>query len=146
MREDRASCIHLTCSSSLSKVPPLNTPPHLSLEHPNFLSWRTVTKTRTDGHTSPLQIIMHLLIRLERSEDFLRRMINFLLASLVIKFLAALLTCYSLLQPPLLYPLKAFPLCRSWLLFYGPWKPSKDFIIVLYNEFVVISLGSAKTN
>ena len=53
-------------------------PPHLPLVHPNSLSRRTVTKTRTDGHTSPLQIIMHLLIRLERFEDFLRKNDQFL--------------------------------------------------------------------
>ena len=46
-------------------------PPHLPLAHPNSLSRRTVTKPRADGHTSPLQIIMHLLIRLERFENFL---------------------------------------------------------------------------
>ena len=68
MRKDTASCIHLTCSSCLIKVPPLNTPPHLLLEHPNFLSRRIVISTRTDGHTSSLQIIMRLLIRLERFE------------------------------------------------------------------------------
>ena len=50
--------------SSASKVP------HLPLALPNSLSRGTVTKTRTDGHTSPLQIIMHLLIRLEKFEDF----------------------------------------------------------------------------
>ena len=43
-------------------------PPHLPLAHPKSLSRRTVNKTRTDGRTSPLQIIMHLLIRLERFE------------------------------------------------------------------------------
>ena len=93
MRNDRASCIHLTCSSCLIKVPPLNTPPHLPLEHPNSLSRRTVTKIRTDGYTSPLQTIMHLLIRLKQFEVFFcRRMMSFLLASLVIKFLGVLLT------------------------------------------------------
>ena len=45
-------------------------PPHLPFARPKSLSRRTVTKTRTDGHTSPLQIIMRLLIRLERFEDF----------------------------------------------------------------------------
>ena len=70
LKDDRASCIHLTCSSCLIKVL------HLPLALPNSLSSRNVTKTRTDGHrpTSPLQIIMHLLIRLERFEDFLRIM------------------------------------------------------------------------
>ena len=48
-------------------------PPHLPLTQPISLSRRTVTKTRTDGHTSPLQIIMHLLVRLERFEIFLRK-------------------------------------------------------------------------
>ena len=72
-KDDRASCTHLTRSSCLIKVPPLHTPPHLPLEHPNSLSRRIVTKTRTDGHTSPLQIIMHLLTRLEWFEDFLRK-------------------------------------------------------------------------
>ena len=46
----------------LIKAPPLDTPLHLSLEHLNSLSRHTVTKTRTGGHTSPLQIIMHLLL------------------------------------------------------------------------------------
>ena len=78
-------------------------PPHLPLTYLNSLSSRTVTKTRTDGHTSPLQIIMHLLIRLERFEDFFYgRMISFLLAWLIIIFLGILLTCYSLLEPPLI--------------------------------------------
>ena len=45
-------------------------PPHLPPALPNSLSRRTVTKTRTDGHTSDLQIIMRLLIRLERFENF----------------------------------------------------------------------------
>ena len=93
-------CIHLICFSCLIKVPHLNTPPHLPLDHPNSLSRRTVTETRTDGHISTLQIIMHLLIGLERFEDFFyRRMITFLLASLVITFLRVLLTWYSLLGP-----------------------------------------------
>ena len=68
-------------------------PPHLPLAQPNPLSRRTVTNTRTDGHTSPLQIIMHLLIRLERFETFFYgRMISFLLASWIIIFLGVLLT------------------------------------------------------
>ena len=88
MRKDRVSCIHLTCSCCLIKVPPLNTLPHLPLQHLNSLRKRTVTKTRTDGYTSPVQIIMHLLMRLEWFEDFFYgRMISFLLASLNIKFL-----------------------------------------------------------
>ena len=87
--------------SSASKYPP-----HLPLAHPKSHSRRNVTKTRTDGHTSPLQIIMHLLIRLERFENFFYgTMISFLLASLIIIFLRVLLTCYSLLEPPLLLPL-----------------------------------------
>ena len=40
------------------------------------LSRHTVTKTRMDGHTSPLQVIMHLLIRLERFEVY-GRIISF---------------------------------------------------------------------
>ena len=39
----------------------------------SVLSKRTVTKTCTHGHTSPLQIIMHLSIRLELFEDFLQK-------------------------------------------------------------------------
>ena len=65
-----------------------------------LLAGALLPKPRTDGHTSPLQIIMHLLIRLERFEKFYRRMISFLLASLII-FLGVFLTCYSLLEPPL---------------------------------------------
>ena len=71
----------------LMKTPPLDIPLHLPLAHPNSLTRRTVIKTRTDGHTNPVQIIMHLLIRLERFEDFDGRSISFLLASLVIKCL-----------------------------------------------------------
>ena len=94
-KDDRASCIHLTYSSCLIEVP------HLPLAKPNSLSRRTVTKTSTDGHTSPLQIITHLLIRLERFEIlFYGRMISFLLASLIRIFLGVLLTCYALLEPP----------------------------------------------
>ena len=79
----------------LIKAPPLNTTPHLPREYPNSLSRRTVTKTRKDGYTSPLQIIVHSLIRLERFEDFFYgTMISFLFASLVITFLVVLLTCY----------------------------------------------------
>ena len=89
----------------LIKGPPLNTLIHLPLEHPNSLRRCTVTKNHTDGHTSPLQIIMHLLIRLEQFENFYGRMIDFLLVSLVIKFLGVLLTCYSLLEPPLSWSL-----------------------------------------
>ena len=104
MHKDRALCIHLTCTSCLIKVPPLNIPPHLPLEHLNSLSRCTATKTRTDGHKSPLQVIMHLLIRLEWFEDFFYgRMITFLLASLVITFLGVLLTCCSLLAGTQLY-------------------------------------------
>ena len=96
MRKDRTSCIHLTCSSCLIKVLPINTPPHLPLEHWNSLSRRTVTKTRADGHTSPLQIIMHLLIRMEQFGDLLWKNIGY-------KIFGGLLTCYSLVEPPLLY-------------------------------------------
>ena len=86
----------------LIKAPSLCTTPHLPLKYPNSLSRRTVTKSRTDGYKSPLQVIMHLLIRLERFENFFyRRMISFLLASLIIIFLGVLLTCYSLLESPL---------------------------------------------
>ena len=53
-------------------------PPHLPLMRPNSLSSRTVTKTRTNGHTSPLQIIMHLLIRQKWFEHFLRKNDQFL--------------------------------------------------------------------
>ena len=51
---------------------------YLPLTQPNSLSRRTVTKTRTDGQTSPLQILMHLLIRLERFEICLRKNDQFL--------------------------------------------------------------------
>ena len=88
----------------LNKAPPLYITPNLPLEHQNSLSRHTVTKTRTDGHKSPLQIIMHFLIRLEQFEDFfLWKNDYFLLVVLVIKFLGVLLTCYSLLEPPLTY-------------------------------------------
>ena len=73
-KDNRASCIHLTCSSCSIKVL------HLPFACPN-----SVTKTHIDGNTSPLQIIMHLLIRLERFENFFYgRTITFLLASLTI--------------------------------------------------------------
>ena len=77
-------------------------PPHLPLARPNSLSKRTVTKTRTDGHTSPLQVIMHLLIRLERFENLFTE--EWLLSyshHWFIVFLGVLLTCYSLLEPTL---------------------------------------------
>ena len=45
-------------------------PPHLPPALSNSLSRHTVTKTHSDRHTSPLEIIMHLLIRLERFENF----------------------------------------------------------------------------
>ena len=92
-------------------------PPHLPLSQPNSLSRRIVTKTRTDGHTTPLQIIMHILIRLERLKIFFYgRMISFLLASLIIIFLELLLTCYSLLQPPL-----RFIITQEQLTIYSNW-------------------------
>ena len=64
-KDDRASCVHLTCSNCLVKV--------LPLAYSNSLSRRTVTKTRTDEHTSPLQIILHLLISLRSLKIFLRK-------------------------------------------------------------------------
>ena len=55
LRED--PCIHLTCSSCLIKVPLLNTPPHLPLEHPNSpsrrpyqVSYRWTYKPSTDNY------------------------------------------------------------------------------------------------
>ena len=57
--------------SPVSKYP-------LPLAEPNCLSRRTVTNTRTDGHTRPLQIIMHLLISLEQFENFLWKNEQFL--------------------------------------------------------------------
>ena len=93
--------------SSASKYPP-----HLPPALPNSLSRRTVTQTRTHGHTSPLQINMHLLIRLERFGTFFYgRMISLLLASLIIIFLGVLLTCYSLLEPPLACPIYSISTC-----------------------------------
>ena len=86
----------------LIKAPPLYTTLHLPLKYPNSLNRHTVTKTHTDGYTSPLQIIMYFLIRLERFEDFLtEEWLVFLFASLVITFLGVLLTCYSLIEQPL---------------------------------------------
>ena len=90
MHAQRRQCVVyiLNMFQLLIRAPPLGTPLHLPLVHPNSLSRRTVTKTHTDGHTNPLQIIMHLLIRLEQFEDFFYGiMIRFLLASLVITFL-----------------------------------------------------------
>ena len=62
----------------LNQSPTSKYPPHLPLMRSNSLSRRTVTKTRTDGHTSPLQIIMHLIMRLERIEIFLWKNDQFL--------------------------------------------------------------------
>ena len=70
-------CIHSTCSSCLIKVPPLNTPRTYLSRNQTILA-AALSPTRTDGHTSPLQIIMHLLIRLERFENFLRKNDQFL--------------------------------------------------------------------
>ena len=86
----------------VNQSPASKYPPQLPPALPKSLSRRTVTKTRTDGHTSPLQIMMHLLIRLERFAFFYGIMISFLLASLITIFLGVSLTCYSLLEPPLL--------------------------------------------
>ena len=91
----------------LFKVPPLNTPPHLSLAHPNSLSRRTVTKTRTDGHTSPLQIIMHLLIRLEQFEIFLWKNDQFLTSIIDYNIFGGIAN--------LLLPSRAAPGCETFL-------------------------------
>ena len=74
MHAQRRQCVVYTLKlfQLLIKAPPLDTRLHLPLDHPNSLSRHTVTMTRTDGHTSPLQIIVHLLIRLERFEHFFR--------------------------------------------------------------------------
>ena len=62
---------------------------------------------------------MNVLITLERFEDFYGRMISFLRALLVIKFLGVLLTCYSLLEPPLLYVILPFVFVQSHILGYA---------------------------
>ena len=75
----RRGVVHtLNLFQLFNQSPASGYPPHLPLAHPNSLSRRTVTQTRTDGHTSPLQINMNLLITLERFENVLRKNDQFL--------------------------------------------------------------------
>ena len=109
------------------------------------LSRRTVTKTRTDGHTSPLQKMMHLLIRLERFEDFYGRMISFTLASLDKIFRGI----YNLLLPsraasddvntliPWTLPV-FFKICPFYNKFY--WKGSEESWHALFQTHTVYAL------
>ena len=52
------------------KARPLDTPPHLRIKRLNFLCSLGVAKTRTNGHRSPLQIIVEFINIFGAIEDF----------------------------------------------------------------------------
>ena len=99
-KDDRASCIHLTCSSCLIKVPPLNTPRTYFSRNQNPIAGALLPRlVQMDKSSTDNYAFINKIGAVWRF--FYRRMNSFLLASLVIKLLGVLLTCYSLLEPPL---------------------------------------------
>ena len=112
----------LTCYSILE--------PPLRLTNQTVYSL-SVTRTRTDGHKSPLQIIiMNLLISLKWFEHFLRKNDKFLTRIVGYNIFGVLLTCYSLLEPLLVHIL-----CAA-ILFYNTIYWLKIISNVKTNIFV----------
>ena len=102
-KDDRASCIHLTCSSCLIKVPPLNTPRTYFSRIQTLLAGALLPRLVQRTYTSSTDNYAFINKIGEVWQFFYGRMFSFLLALLIIIFLGILLTYYSLLVPSLVW-------------------------------------------